>query len=126
MRQALLDAREQRSELAIATLERTVRDAVTSGDLVHLGTVTRCLAVVLENRGDIDGARSCLEQAVALTPNDGRTLYHLARMWERSGDTDKARSLTAAASKAARKNGDTSLIDLIQLSGDHPEESSDD
>lgn len=121
MKRALREAKERRNESAIHLLELTVGDAMATGDLMYLGTVTRSLAVILQACGERSRAIAWLEQASTLIPEDGRILYELACLWEQSGNSGKARILLEKASDAALQSEDSLLMDLIREVGHRPD-----
>jgi tetratricopeptide (TPR) repeat protein len=69
------------------------RDVLEVGDTPERAQAAMGLAVVLEGRGDHEGAREADRAAIATKdPEYGaRAAYHLALSWERSGEREQAR-----------------------------------
>src|SRR5262245_28385793 len=69
------------------------REVLEEGDTPERPQAALGLAVVLEGRGDDDGAREADRIAIATKdPEYGaRAAYHLALSWERAGERDQAR-----------------------------------
>ena len=88
-------------------------DSLSPAELANFGDQGRLrslratqLAVIAEQRGDIEGAQNALLDAVTNDPGNVWTRFSLARLYVKSGESQKARELIDAFVKAHADNGD--------------------
>jgi Flp pilus assembly protein TadD len=89
----LEEARRHAEDGRLDRAAELFREVLDGGETSDRAQAALGLAVVLEGRGDDDGAREA--DRVAIETQDpeygARAAYHLALSWERAGDRDRAR-----------------------------------
>jgi tetratricopeptide (TPR) repeat protein len=77
------------NENAEAALQKSLREGSELHDVARREFVQQ-LADLLEHKGDLDGARAALDEALKTAPNDTRVLLRLGQLHTRSGDVAAA------------------------------------